>query len=473
MFFSPGTDRSLGQIDWTELEKEFEFETMKSSWQNRKWKDLLLCIFIALLLFAASGYDVGIDYDLGIRYLIGDYYIKIVSNQSDPDIMKNCTWIGQSITKESGESLKIACDPDCSLIRQDFDSMKPIPIGDIINVEHGKSIAVSCEPECSWLNQGFDVQSGNQTTVSFQYSCFEQDLFWGGFTLSFTALPGVLLLIRLRQSKEVRKSFCKIIFAITASLIFPLTLIIVKIISLFQFGEEWKRVATLVTACECQVESFLQAGLQLYVILSRPDRQVSGIQRMAFYGSLVMIGFGQFKAAFANRTAGKSISEDIKKMAKLTFWSFYMFGMFILGAVYITIFDKILFFVNFGIMAVIMALILTCFKSSCLRQNDINKTKLKFIMLSAALLIGLIDSIICLVLFNMDPDSFGKLRYFETHLSGNIGLGHCIAFTLIIFITCLIAAFKLKRNHFLHTIFELLPYLFLSYLSVIIILKVS
>ena len=387
--------------------------------------------------------------------------------------MKNCTLIGLSIKKESGESLQVACDPDCSLIGQDFDSMKLIAIGDIINVEQGKSIAFSCEPDCSWLNQGSDIQSGNQTTENFHYSCFEQDLFWGSFTLSFTALPGVALLIRLLQSKEVRKSFCKIIFAISSSLLFPLTLFIVKIISLFQFGEEWKRVATLVTACESQVESFLQAGLQLYVIHSRPDRQVSGIQRMAIYGSLAMIGFGQVKAAFANRTAGKSMSDDIKKMAKLTYWSFYMLAMLIFIAVYINIFEKILFFVNFGIMAVIMALILTCFKSSCLPQNDINKTKLKFIMLSAALLIGLIDSIIFLVLFNMDPDSFSKLTYFETQLSGNIGLGHCIAFTLFMFITCLIEAFKLKRNYFLHTIFELLPYFHLSILGVMFILKVS
>ena len=341
-FYSTGTERSLEQIDWTELEKEFEWKAIKSTWKNREWKALLLCIFIALLLFAASGYDVGIDYDLGIRYLIGDYYIKTVSNQSDPDIMKNCTWIGKSITKESGESLKIACDPDCSLIGQDFDSMKLIPIGNIINVEHGKSIAFSCNPDCSWLNQEIDIQSGNQTTEKFQFSCWEQDPYWGTLTLSFTFLPGVALLIRLLQSKEVRKSCCKIIFAILASIIFPVTLLVVKIISLFQFGEEWKRVATLVTACESQVESFLQAGLQFYIIQSRHDRQASGFQLMAVYGSFAMIGFGQVKAAFANRTAGKSMSEDIKQMAKLTFWFFYMFAMFIITAVYVAIFDKII-----------------------------------------------------------------------------------------------------------------------------------
>ena len=429
-FYSLGADRSLEQIDWTELEKEFGFETLKSSWQNREWKSLLLCIFIALLLFAASGSDVGIDYDLGIRYLIGDYYIKTVSNQSDPDIMKNCTWIGKSITKESGESLKIACDPDCSLIGQDFDTMKLIPMGDIINVEHGKSIAFSCEPDCSWLNQ-----SGNQTTEKFQFSCWEQDPYWGTLTLSFTFLPGVALLIRLLQSKEVRKSCCKIIFAILASIIFPVTLLVVKIISLFQFGEEWKRVATLVTACESQVESFLQAGLQYYIINSRPDRETSVTQSLAVFGSFAMVGFGQAKAAFANRSPGNSMFEDIMKMATFTFMSFAMIMMFIFTAVFIAIFDKILFFVSYGIISVIMALtylFLTRFQSSCLPQNSISKRKLKWIMLSVAFLIVSIDCIIGLVMFNMDPDSYSKIEIFKTQSDGNVCLGLFLTINLIL-----------------------------------------
>ena len=418
---------------------------MKSSWQNREWKALLLCIFIALLLFAASGYDVGIDYDLGIKYLIGDYYIKTVSNQSDPDVMKNCTWIGKTITKKSGESLKIACDPDCSIIGQDFDSMRLIPVGDIINAEHGKSITFSCQPDCSWLNQGIDIQSGNQTTEKFQYSCWEQDPYWGTLTLSFTFLPGVALLIRLLQSKEIRKSCCKSIFAILASLIFPLTLFVVKVISLFQFGEEWKRVATLVTACESQVESFLQAGLQMYIIRSRPDREPSVFQLMAVLGSLAMICICQVKAVFANRTPGGSMSEDIIKMALFIIVSNLIITFFICTAVYIAIFDKTFFFVGCGIIVIIYLtyLFLTSFKSSCL---SINKTKLKWIILCVVCLIGQIISILGLVMFNMDPDRYSKIEYFKTQLGGNIVLGVWSASSFLSFIFCFLRAFTSKEG---------------------------
>ena len=90
----------MDQIDWTELEKEFEVKTFKSFWQNRGLTAQLLSIFVALLLFAASGFDQGIDFDLAGRYLFGDYYTKIVQNQSDPSVMNNCTWIGRSIMKK-------------------------------------------------------------------------------------------------------------------------------------------------------------------------------------------------------------------------------------------------------------------------------------------------------------------------------------------------------------------------------------
>ena len=144
---------------------------------------------------------------------------------------------------------------------------------------------ITCDPDCSGLNQEFDNQTRHETNENFEYSCWEQHPYWGVFTLSFTFLPGFALLIRLLQSKEVRKSCCKIILVILASLIFPVTLFFVKLISLFQFGEEWKRVTTLVTACESQVEAFLQAQLQLYVIAIRSYRQVSAFQMMAVLGS--------------------------------------------------------------------------------------------------------------------------------------------------------------------------------------------
>ena len=64
-----GTDRTLDQIDWTELEKEFEWETLKSFWQEREVKAILMDFAVALFLLAASGFDVGMDIKLAHQYI--------------------------------------------------------------------------------------------------------------------------------------------------------------------------------------------------------------------------------------------------------------------------------------------------------------------------------------------------------------------------------------------------------------------
>ena len=137
--------------------------------------------------------------------------------------------------------------------------------------------------------------------------------------------------------------------------------------------------------------------------------------------------------------------EDIKKTAIFTVLSFVAIFFFIFTAVFIAIIDKILFFASYGIMAVIMALtylFLTRCKSSCLPQNDISKSKLKWITLSAAFLIGTIAGIIGLVMFNMDPDSYSKTSLFQNQLGGNILLGLFSAVNLLYFIICLFAAIQ-------------------------------
>merc|ERR1740122_631037 len=119
-----------------------------------------------------------------------------------------------------------------------------------------------------------------------------------------------------------------------------------------------------------------------------------------------------------------------------------MILIFIVTAVYIAYIDKILFFVSYGIMVVIMALtylFLTLCKSSCLPQNGISNRKLKLIMLSAVFLIVTIACIIGLVMFNMDPDSYSKIIVFKTQSEGNIVFGICSAGNLFFFILFLIA----------------------------------
>ena len=123
-------------------------------------------------------------------------------------------------------------------------------------------------------------------------------------------------------------------------------------------------------------------------------------------------------------------------MAFFTIVSFSMIDIFILTAVNIAHIDKILFCVSYGII-VVMALtylFLTCFKSSCLPQNGISKTKLKLIMLSAAFLIVTIVYIIGLVMFNIDPDSYSKIEFLKTQSDGNSMLGFWSSYNLFFFI---------------------------------------
>jgi hypothetical protein len=82
--------------------------------------------------------------------------------------------------------------------------------------------------------------------------------------------------------------------------------------------------------------------------------------------------------------------------------------------------------------------------SSCLPQNGISKSKLKWIMLSAAFLIVTIDCIIGLVMFNMDPDSYSKLNFSKSQLTGNVWLGIWSAYNLVLFIISLRKAIKSK-----------------------------
>ena len=216
-------------------------------------------------------------------------------------------------------------------------------------------------------------------TRLYDYSCFEQDPFWGWITLAIVFLPGVALFFRLISRQEVRNCAWKVCIAILASLFFPLTILLTKSYQLFQFGEEWNRVGTLLTQCEGQVENFLQTGLQWYIILSRPDREASASQWLAVVGSFVMIGFGQAKAVFANRTPGASMSEDIKKMAWVTLVYFSMIFYIIFTAVFISLLSLHLFFVCCGAIAILpfTYIGITRFKSSS--QNGVSKCKLKLI----------------------------------------------------------------------------------------------
>ena len=61
---------------------------------------------------------------------------------------------------------------------------------------------------------------------------------------------------------------------------FPVLLLVVKFISIFHNGVEWKKLDDLMTLCEGQLESYLQLGLQTYIICVRADRQRDKMRRV-------------------------------------------------------------------------------------------------------------------------------------------------------------------------------------------------
>ena len=61
--------------------------------------------------------------------------------------------------------------------------------------------------------------------------------------------------------------------------VYPFLLILVKFISIFHHGQQWKRLDQYMTLFEGQLEGYLQVILQTYIICRRADRVPSLIQK--------------------------------------------------------------------------------------------------------------------------------------------------------------------------------------------------
>ena len=127
----------------------------------------------------------------------------------------------------------------------------------------------------------FHIDLGEIT--NYEYDCFEDDPYWGQFTISFMFVPGFFLWIflsfslgRILYGKSCKSNCILIggIISMTALIpAFPVVLLLVKFLSIFHKGDEWKKLNDLMTLCEGQLESYLQVGLQSYIICVRADRQ--------------------------------------------------------------------------------------------------------------------------------------------------------------------------------------------------------
>ena len=146
--------------------------------------------------------------------------------------------------------------------------------------------------------------------TQFEFNCFETYPISGVITTSLIFLPGVPFSIMFSYS--LRKSPCKACLAFFFTLpFFPVILCIVKLISLFQHGAEWQRIEKLVTACETQIESLLQAAFQfyLYYLLQKLGREPSLIQIVSITVSMLSIALNQIQTGLARRKVGDIIQD--------------------------------------------------------------------------------------------------------------------------------------------------------------------
>ena len=250
-------------INFSGLRRELSVQKL---WQERTWKEILRT-FVTALIFGALGsfIDISTDGMTAKSFISGANYTKWVKNLSDPANHNDCVHTGR------------------------FTSFNPAP-----HIE-------------------FE-----------QILCFEQDPMWGQATIGFLLLPGFFFASEVStiicdhrgKTSDLYHSLLTVCLAFPCRIIFPLVLILVKVVSLINPGPEWKRVNARITWLESSWESAFQTILTLFIIFSRTDRQPSSMQIASLVTSFLMIT----KTSIAEHLFPKQpleLKEELKATATL------------------------------------------------------------------------------------------------------------------------------------------------------------
>lgn len=139
---------------------------------------------------------------------------------------------------------------------------------------------------CTKIGHFYNYRERNITSFSFE--CRESNPVFAWFTLAFVLLPAPNLCLAL-----VSKGPSWIFLAFLALIVpFPVTVLLVKSIALFNIGKEFKLINQMVTEAEARWESSLQFCLQLFIVFTRGDRQPSLPQLFSIAMSVVMMSKG-------------------------------------------------------------------------------------------------------------------------------------------------------------------------------------
>ena len=243
-------------INFSALKREL---TLQKLWRERTWKEILRH-FVTALIFGTLGsfIDIGTDGLTAKSFIWGTNYTKWVKNLSEPANHGNCVHITR---------------------------FNPSP-------EYEEIV------------------------------CFERDPFWGLATVCFIFFPGCHLAEKVVRTILGKKSFFAqcllyVCLMLPCLILFPLLLILVKLVCLVNPGPEWKSVNTRITGMEGSVESAYQTILTLFIIFSRADRQPSSVQIASLMASFAMLT----KTAIADYLSPKQplkLKDELKATASLS-----------------------------------------------------------------------------------------------------------------------------------------------------------
>ena len=197
--------------------------------------------FSQAAFFGSSFYDVGSDYLVSEQFINGAAYIKDVANK---------TILEEYHKRYAGWYVTNPEPMNCTLIGQS-----------------------------NYTAIGLD---GSNSDEFLRYSCVEKDIIWGSLVSAFIFMPGVLfwslLAYQIRRNNLLLSLFRRIVLVVVLIPLvplFPFILLLVKFVAIFNDGPQLTHLKTTVSLCEGQIESFLQLGLQVYIILHRTDRRPS------------------------------------------------------------------------------------------------------------------------------------------------------------------------------------------------------
>ena len=211
-------------LDWVELAIELK-NLFKFNTENRPWLTILKT---SLIIFATSLvpslFDMGSDAFSTYNFINGTTYTKYVPDLNHPSV----------------------------------NSSRCVHIGTYLR----------------W--------DGNSSEVVYEeVECFERDPIWGYMSLVFIFLPGIVGAMIWDSGPYY--ALCCLTLPI-----FPIFVLAVKTLGLFNPGQNWKILARRCAQAEGLCESQFQFLLQLFIVFSRADRAPSAVQLGTMASSVMM-----------------------------------------------------------------------------------------------------------------------------------------------------------------------------------------